>query len=1321
MGRPLTAWRERFVVRRVEGSGMTGDFEFMSIPRTHPTQRTRVADSLTRGGRTMIASAALLGALVSASAMAGGNEDGTILVSSSGAMYRAPGSAVAVSVQVSDLAVAAVGVQLFVEWDTTELTFVSAGGHGPFQLIRTPLLLDVPGSPTRQRLALATGLVEGGVGITSGVLGHISFEVSPGALVCAPESLLDFGPTGLVYSTKLSSLGGEPIPFQAVADVVFGTDTVAPQLVGVPQSVVLSPGTTASPALDAFLAAVVTAPDACGEVTPSRVVSLPDGTSAANYPSVFPEGVTTVTWTATDGSSNSATQSRTVTVEPCPGPFATYYLDGDGDGFGQSSVTTVTCVGAPPGYAVVGGDCNDGAAAVNPGASETCNGIDDNCVDGVDEGFTDSDSDGSADCVDGDDDGDGDPDGSDCAPLDADIYTGAAELCDSVDSDCDGSLVDDFQNSDGDAYPDCIDGDDDGDGVDDAADNCPLVPNMTQADLDGDGTGDACDGDRDGDGTDNAADQCPDTYALSAPIPFYADSDQDGAGDPDSYVLACTSPGAGWVTIAGDGCPTDTAKLAPGTCGCGVADTDTDSDTVPDCIDNCVTTPNPSQVDCDGDSYGDACSTAPDCNSNGIPDSCDIASRHSADADGNGVPDSCQADCDSNGLPDSYDLVVTPSRDFDANGTLDVCEGRTFWIGGASGGLAAASNWSGGLPGGAVPAVFDTAGTVSVTSAGGTLGNAIVVRSGSVLIRASAPLTLPSLSVGSGASLSLSGVLMVLGDATVLVDGRLSLAFDGWLSVGGRLDCRQQSTLGLELRLSTEPFVTAGSGSFLGSIDVTLGSVSPWTVQPGTRFTLVQTSSLESSGFFAALFSPELGPNLLAVVGPGGSLQGIDRLEVEVTPITQVLEPAPSGSAPVTGVPTALEVAELTGDAFEDTALTVSFGPDSTGFLYVLQSSGTGTFSGQGTYPTDPEPQGVRAGRFDSTDATLDLAVTSAGAATLRAYRNVSQTVTGFVAGPAASTVADPRALAVVTPIPAGEPLEAPTDLVVVVGFGSNSMQGFSSGNEGQFVPGNAIQLGGRPGGVGTSSGSSKPDRRVAVALSSALPGGPGEVVTVVVEPDGTLVPSGSVLGPSRPTDVESDDLDGDGLSDVLVTAENGSVNVLRGTQSGLAFSGSFPAGTLPARDGAIGDFDGDGRPDLAVALLGFSGADGAQVSLFLKKNVVLVFQEKPSHSFEQVRERVRRGTGKIRYCSADYLYYALLDEVIDRYFPVLDHLNHQLSTIEDQIFSPDSRAMSLDQDIIQHIHMAKSDLLLLHRTIWPMSDLIGMLMREDTALITKN
>lgn len=128
---------------------------------------------------------------------------------------------------------------------------------------------------------------------------------------------------------------------------------------------------------------------------------------------------------------------------------------------------------------------------------------------------------------------------------------------------------------------------------------------------------------------------------------------------------------------------------------------------------------------------------------------------------------------------------------------------------------------------------------------------------------------------------------------------------------------------------------------------------------------------------------------------------------------------------------------------------------------------------------------------------------------------------------------------------------------------------------------------------------------------------------------------------------------------------------------------------------------------------------ESEQFSLFLKKNMVIVFEEKPTgSSFLQVRERIRRGTGRMRVMGADYLYYSLIDEVIDRYFPVLDNLTSQLTNIENYIMShPNS---SHAKDVISQIHHAKSDLRLLHRIILPVSDIVGMLMREENLLITK-
>ena len=131
-------------------------------------------------------------------------------------------------------------------------------------------------------------------------------------------------------------------------------------------------------------------------------------------------------------------------------------LDADGDGYGLLGLTKCYCVAANSYGASTSNaaDCNDSAAAVNPGATEKCNDIDDNCKTGVDEGC--------------DDDGDkfcdgamvtvGAPNvcssgGGDCDDTKSQVNPGKAEICDNLDNNCSG-VTDENCNKDGDAYCD---------------------------------------------------------------------------------------------------------------------------------------------------------------------------------------------------------------------------------------------------------------------------------------------------------------------------------------------------------------------------------------------------------------------------------------------------------------------------------------------------------------------------------------------------------------------------------------------------------------------------------------------------------------------------------------------------------------------------------------------------------------------------------------------------------------------------------------------------------------------------------------------------
>lgn len=119
------------------------------------------------------------------------------------------------------------------------------------------------------------------------------------------------------------------------------------------------------------------------------------------------------------------------------------------------------------------------------------------------------------------------------------------------------------------------------------------------------------------------------------------------------------------------------------------------------------------------------------------------------------------------------------------------------------------------------------------------------------------------------------------------------------------------------------------------------------------------------------------------------------------------------------------------------------------------------------------------------------------------------------------------------------------------------------------------------------------------------------------------------------------------------------------------------------------------------------------QVSLFIFPNMILTFQERPGDCLEPVRERLRKGKGKIRQHSADYLAYAVIDALIDGYFPVLEKVGDDLEDLEEMIL------LNPTEKLLQQVHQTKRELLTLRRAIWPIREAVNALMRDDLLVIT--
>jgi magnesium transporter len=118
------------------------------------------------------------------------------------------------------------------------------------------------------------------------------------------------------------------------------------------------------------------------------------------------------------------------------------------------------------------------------------------------------------------------------------------------------------------------------------------------------------------------------------------------------------------------------------------------------------------------------------------------------------------------------------------------------------------------------------------------------------------------------------------------------------------------------------------------------------------------------------------------------------------------------------------------------------------------------------------------------------------------------------------------------------------------------------------------------------------------------------------------------------------------------------------------------------------------------------------QISLFLLPGAVLTFQEVHGDAFEPVRERVRRGTGRIRRAGADYLAYALVDALVDQFFPLMERLGERIEALEEELVDRP------EPETLQAIYRLRRELLLLRRAAWPEREVLGALHRGETKLV---
>lgn len=120
------------------------------------------------------------------------------------------------------------------------------------------------------------------------------------------------------------------------------------------------------------------------------------------------------------------------------------------------------------------------------------------------------------------------------------------------------------------------------------------------------------------------------------------------------------------------------------------------------------------------------------------------------------------------------------------------------------------------------------------------------------------------------------------------------------------------------------------------------------------------------------------------------------------------------------------------------------------------------------------------------------------------------------------------------------------------------------------------------------------------------------------------------------------------------------------------------------------------------------------QISLIIGKNFVISLQENRGELFASVQNRIRNAQGRIRQMKADYLAYALIDVIVDRYFIILEQLSDRIESVEEEaIANPTS-------EVLEKINISRKALLHLRRPILPLRDVIDEVLDGEIPLLAQ-
>jgi magnesium transporter len=133
--------------------------------------------------------------------------------------------------------------------------------------------------------------------------------------------------------------------------------------------------------------------------------------------------------------------------------------------------------------------------------------------------------------------------------------------------------------------------------------------------------------------------------------------------------------------------------------------------------------------------------------------------------------------------------------------------------------------------------------------------------------------------------------------------------------------------------------------------------------------------------------------------------------------------------------------------------------------------------------------------------------------------------------------------------------------------------------------------------------------------------------------------------------------------------------------------------------------------------MLYFNEKDSAveieQISIVLGKNFVISFQEDDQRDvFNPLRDRLKVGSSRVRQNHADFLFYSLIDMIVDNYFSVMEKLGEKIEVLEEDIVRNSSTRS------LANINQLRKEMIILKRSVAPVRELVNGILRSDNVLV---